>query len=61
MIPRHLLIAVAALLALVVSMGIYMGRMRRQAGELESSAANCAARATTGLGSDGNGNIVRRR
>src|SRR5579864_2977762 len=40
MIPRHLLIAVAALLVLVVSMGSYMGRMRRRAGELESPAAN---------------------
>ena len=40
MIPRHLLIGVAALLALVVSMGIYLRQMRRQARELESPAAN---------------------
>jgi hypothetical protein len=40
MIPRHLLIAVAALLLAVVSMGIYLRHMRRQAGQLESSAAN---------------------
>lgn len=40
MIPRHLLIGVAALLVLVVSMGIYMGRMRREAGELETPMAS---------------------
>ncbi len=40
MIPRHLLIGVAALLVLVVSMGIYMGRMRRRAGELEFPATS---------------------
>ncbi len=40
MIPRHLLIGVAALLVLVVSMGIYLRHMRRQARELESSAGN---------------------
>ncbi len=40
MIPRHLLIAVAALPVLVVAMGIYARHMRRQAGELESPAAN---------------------
>ncbi len=40
MIPRHLLIAVAALLVLVVAMGIYLRHMRRQAKELESPAAN---------------------
>ncbi|MBZ5664277.1 MAG: GerMN domain-containing protein [Acidobacteriia bacterium] len=40
MIPRHLLIAVAALLVLVVSMGIYLRHMRRRAGELEYSATN---------------------
>ncbi len=40
MIPRHLLIGVAALLALVVSMGIYLRQMRQQAGQLESPAAN---------------------
>ncbi len=39
MIPRHLLIAVAALLVLVVAMGIYLRQMRRQAGEVESPAA----------------------
>lgn len=36
MIPRHLLIAVAALLLLVVSMGIYLRRMRQRAREDES-------------------------
>jgi hypothetical protein len=40
MIPRYLLIGVAALLALVVSMGIYLRHMRRQAGQLEPLAAN---------------------
>lgn len=40
MIPRHLLIGVAALLVLVVSMGIYLGQMRRRAQELESPNAN---------------------
>jgi len=40
MIPRHLLIGVAALLVLVVAMGIYLRHMRRQAGELESPAAD---------------------
>ena len=36
MIPRYLLIAVAALLLLVVSMGIYLRHMRRQAAKVES-------------------------
>jgi Sporulation and spore germination len=40
MIPRHLLIAVAVLLVLVVAMGIYARHMRRQARQLEPSAAN---------------------
>ena len=40
MIPRYLLIAVAALLALVVSMGIYLRHMRLQAAQLESAATN---------------------
>src|ERR1700675_4184420 len=40
MIPRHLLIGVAALLLLVVSMGIYLRQMRRQAVGLESPAAS---------------------
>jgi len=40
MIPRHLLIGVAALLVLVVTMGIYVRHMRRRAGEIEASAAN---------------------
>src|SRR5260370_35359518 len=40
MIPRHLLIGVAALLMVVVSMGIYMRQMRRRAVELESLAAD---------------------
>jgi len=40
MIPRHLLIGVAALLLLVVSMGIYLRHMRRQARELDSLAAD---------------------
>ena len=38
MIPRHLLIGVAALLAAVVSMGIYLRHMRQQAHELEPPA-----------------------
>src|SRR5467141_1324175 len=40
MIPRYLLIGVTALLLLVVSMGIYLRQMRRQAVGLESPAAN---------------------
>jgi len=40
MIPRHLLLGVAALLVLVVSMGIYLGQMRRRARELESPASS---------------------
>ena len=39
MIPRHLLIGVAALLVLVVSMGIYVRRMRRAA-EFQYAAAD---------------------
>ncbi len=35
MIPRHLLIGVAALLVAVVSLGIYLRHMRQQARELE--------------------------
>src|ERR1035438_6831276 len=38
MIPRHLLISVAAMFVLVIAMGIYVRHMRRQAGELESPA-----------------------
>jgi Sporulation and spore germination len=38
MIPRHLLIAVAALLVLVVAMGIYLRHMRQRAVESESPA-----------------------
>jgi hypothetical protein len=40
MIPRSLLVGVAVLLAVVVSMGAYLQRMRRQAGEVESTAAS---------------------
>src|SRR5450755_3452086 len=40
MIPRHLLIGVAALLLLAVSMGIYLRHMRRRAVEIESPAAD---------------------
>jgi hypothetical protein len=40
MIPRHLLIGVAALLVLVVSMGTYVRRMRQQAAALEYSETN---------------------
>ena len=40
MIPRHLLIAVAALLLLVVSMGIYLRHMRQKVQELEPSSAS---------------------
>jgi Sporulation and spore germination len=42
MIPRYLLIGVSVLLALVVSMGIYLRHMRRQAVELDSVAATSA-------------------
>ncbi len=40
MIPRHLLIGVAALLVLVVAMGIYARHMRQRARQLEPSAAD---------------------
>ncbi len=40
MIPRSLLIAVATLLLVVVSMGIYLRHMRRLASQVESAAAN---------------------
>jgi hypothetical protein len=40
MIPRYLLIAVATLLLLVVSMGIYLRHMRRQAAKVESLATD---------------------
>jgi len=40
MIPRSLLVAVAALLLLVVSMGIYLRHMRRRAAEVDSPAAD---------------------
>jgi Sporulation and spore germination len=39
MIPRHLLIGVAALLALVVAMGVYLHHMRQKADDVESIAA----------------------
>ena len=39
MIPRHLLLSVAAMLVLVIAMGIYARQMRRQARELEAPAA----------------------
>ena len=42
MIPRHLVIGVAALLVLVVSMGIYLRNMRRQAAAVDYAAANAA-------------------
>ena len=40
MIPRHLLIAVAVLLMLVVSLGIFLRHMRRRAAALEASSGN---------------------
>jgi spore germination protein GerM len=40
MIPRQLLIGVAALLLAVVAMGLYLRHMRRRAAEINSSAAN---------------------
>src|ERR1700730_10337975 len=40
MIHRHLLIGVAALLVLVLTMGIYVRHMRRRATEIESLAAD---------------------
>ncbi len=40
MIPRHLVISVAAMFVLVIAMGIYARHMRRQVRELESPAAN---------------------
>jgi len=40
MIPRHLLLSVAAMLVLVIAMGIYARQMRRQARELEAPAAS---------------------
>ncbi len=40
MIPRHLLIGVAALLALVIAMGLYLRHMRLRAAEVESAGSN---------------------
>jgi len=40
MIPRHLVLSVAAMLVLVVTMGLYARHMRRQVRELESPAAS---------------------
>ena len=40
MIPRHLPLSVAAMLVLVVAMGLYARHMRRQAREPESAATN---------------------
>lgn len=40
MIPRHLVIGVAAMLVLVVAMGVYVGRMRRQAAESQLAIFN---------------------
>jgi hypothetical protein len=40
MIPRALLISVAAMMVLVVAMGVYVGRMHRQARETEAPSAN---------------------
>ena len=40
MIPRHLLIGVAALLGLVVAMGVYLGQVRRQAREMAAPVAS---------------------
>jgi hypothetical protein len=40
MIPRHLLLSVAAMLVLVIAMGVYARHMRRQARELEAPAAS---------------------
>lgn len=40
MIPRHLVIGVAVMLVIVVAMGVYARRMRRQAREVEASAAS---------------------
>ncbi len=40
MIPRHLVLSVAAMLVLVVAMGIYARHMRRQARELASASAS---------------------
>jgi hypothetical protein len=43
MIPRSLLVGVAVLLAVVLSMGIYLRHMRRRAVEVESTAASADA------------------
>jgi len=40
MIPRHLVIGVAVMLAVVLSMGIYLRHMRRRAGEIQAAAAD---------------------
>ena len=40
MIPRHLIIAVAVLLAAVTALGFYVGRMRRRAGEVQPAASD---------------------
>ena len=40
MIPRHLVIAVAVMLAVVLSMGFYLRSMRRRASEIQPAAAD---------------------
>jgi sporulation and spore germination protein len=40
MIPRHLIIAVAVMLAVVLTMGIYLRHMRRRAVEVQAAAAD---------------------
>jgi hypothetical protein len=40
MIPRHLVIGVAVMLAVVLSMGIYLRHMRRRAGEIQAAAVD---------------------
>ena len=61
MIPRHLLIGVAALLVLVVSMGIYLRRMRLQAVALERAGRQFPARRSSSLRTDRDRDSLRRR
>ena len=58
MIPRHLYFGVAVLLVLVVSMGIYVGQMRRKASEMASPAADYSFRRSTGFRTNRNGDAV---
>ena len=60
MIPRSLLIGVAALLVVVVAMGIYLRQMRHRASELEYS-SDALPRSSARLRSNRNRDALRSR